>query len=177
METLTVRGNTGVSRIHVGEAIEHLPEYLAGRDAVVITDENVGKLYQQNFPEGVVVRIGTGEKIKNLDTVKHIIEQLIECGADRSTFIVGIGGGIVCDIAGFVASIYLRGIDFGFVATTLLAQVDASVGGKNGVNLAGYKNMIGIFNQQSNRCTCRNPLKYPGENSNLVSFSALGGMA
>jgi 3-dehydroquinate synthase len=147
METLTVRGNTGVSSIHVGEAIEHLPEYLAGRDVVIITDENVGKLYQPNFPEGDVIRIGTGEKIKNLDTVKHIIGQLIECGADRSTFIVGIGGGIVCDIAGFVASIYLRGIEFGFVATTLLAQVDASVGGKNGVNLAGYKNMIGIFNQ------------------------------
>jgi len=67
--------------------------------------------------------------------------------ADRSSFIVGIGGGVVCDIAGFVASIYLRGVRFGFVSTTLLSQVDASVGGKNGVNLGGYKNMMGVFNQ------------------------------
>ncbi|MCJ7542222.1 MAG: 3-dehydroquinate synthase, partial [Desulfobacterales bacterium] len=68
-------------------------------------------------------------------------------GADRSTFIVGIGGGIVCDIAGFVASTYLRGVRFGFVSSTLLSQVDASVGGKNGVNFKDYKNMIGVFNQ------------------------------
>jgi 3-dehydroquinate synthase len=67
--------------------------------------------------------------------------------ADRSSFIVGIGGGIVCDIAGFIASTYLRGVRVGFVASTLLSQVDASVGGKNGVNFEGYKNMVGVFNQ------------------------------
>ncbi len=72
---------------------------------------------------------------------------LIELGADRRTYIVGFGGGITTDIAGFVASTYLRGVDFGFVATSLLAQVDGSVGGKNGVNVAGYKNMAGVFNQ------------------------------
>ncbi len=66
---------------------------------------------------------------------------------DRTAFIVGIGGGIVCDITGFVASTYLRGVRFGFAATTLLAQVDASAGGKNGVNFSGYKNMVGMFNQ------------------------------
>jgi 3-dehydroquinate synthase len=66
---------------------------------------------------------------------------------ERSSFIVGIGGGIVCDITGFVASTYLRGVRFGFVSTTLLSQVDASVGGKNGVNFGGYKNIIGVFNQ------------------------------
>jgi 3-dehydroquinate synthase len=66
---------------------------------------------------------------------------------DRSSFIVGIGGGIVCDITGFVASTYLRGVRFGFVPTTLLSQVDAGIGGKNGVNFKGYKNMVGVFNQ------------------------------
>ena len=71
----------------------------------------------------------------------------MELEADRSSFIVGIGGGIVCDIAGFVASTYLRGVRFGFVSSTLLSQVDASVGGKNGVNFSGYKNMVGVFNQ------------------------------
>ena len=69
----------------------------------------------------------------------------MEIGADRSTFILGIGGGIVTDIAGFVATTYMRGLDFGFVSTTLLGQVDASVGGKNGVNLLDYKNMVGTF--------------------------------
>jgi len=67
--------------------------------------------------------------------------------ADRDTFLVAIGGGIVCDIAGFAASTYMRGIRYGFVASSLLAQVDASVGGKNGVNFEGYKNMVGVFNQ------------------------------
>ena len=63
------------------------------------------------------------------------------------TFIVAIGGGIVCDVAGFAASVYMRGLRYGFVSTTLLSQVDASVGGKNGVNFRGYKNMLGVFNQ------------------------------
>jgi 3-dehydroquinate synthase len=79
--------------------------------------------------------------------VKDIIGRLVEMEADRTDFIVGIGGGIVCDIAGFTASIYERGLRFGFVSTTLLSQVDASVGGKNGVNFEGYKNMVGVFNQ------------------------------
>jgi 3-dehydroquinate synthase len=94
-----------------------------------------------------VITIGTGEEIKTLDTVQDIYAQLLSIQADRSSFIVGIGGGIVCDIAGFVASTFLRGVRFGFVATTLLAQVDASVGGKNGVNFEGYKNMVGLFHQ------------------------------
>jgi 3-dehydroquinate synthase len=90
---------------------------------------------------------GTGEQIKNIDTVERIYEFFLENNVDRSSFVVGIGGGIVCDITGFAASTYLRGIPFGFVPTTLLAQVDASIGGKNGVNFRGYKNMIGTFNQ------------------------------
>jgi 3-dehydroquinate synthase len=72
---------------------------------------------------------------------------MIRREVDRKSFILGIGGGIVCDLAGFVASTYLRGVSFGFVATTLLAQVDAGIGGKNGVNFKGYKNMIGIIRQ------------------------------
>ena len=84
---------------------------------------------------------------KPLETLPLIFDKLVEYEADRSTFIVGIGGGIVCDVCGFAASVYMRGLQFGFVSTTLLSQVDASVGGKNGVNFRGYKNMIGVFNQ------------------------------
>jgi 3-dehydroquinate synthase len=91
--------------------------------------------------------VESGEHAKSLETVKEIYTKLLDYEADRSTFIVGIGGGVVCDLTGFAASTYMRGLDFGFVATSLLAQVDASVGGKNAVNFSGYKNIIGTFNQ------------------------------
>lgn len=94
-----------------------------------------------------MITIGTGEKNKTLATVEYILRELVSLGCDRSSFILGIGGGIVCDITGFAASIFLRGVRFGFVSTSLLSQVDASVGGKNGVNLDAYKNMVGVFNQ------------------------------
>ena len=84
---------------------------------------------------------------RSLDTLSYIYNGLLHHNADRNSFIVAVGGGIVCDVAGFAASTYMRGILFGFVSTTLLSQVDASVGGKNGVNFSGYKNMIGTFNQ------------------------------
>jgi 3-dehydroquinate synthase len=75
------------------------------------------------------------------------MDRLIALEADRSTYIVAVGGGIVCDVAGFAASIYMRGLSYGFVSTTLLSQVDASLGGKTGVNFRNYKNMVGVFSQ------------------------------
>lgn len=147
MKTLKVHGAAGDSNILVGEGLQNLRNYIPAEHAIIITDTNVRDLYQQDFPPCDVITIGTGENIKNLDTVRYIYEKLVDLNAERSSFIVGIGGGIVCDIAGFAASTYLRGIRFGFVSSTLLSQVDASVGGKNGVNFGGYKNMIGVFNQ------------------------------
>ena len=147
MKTRHVHGTSGSSRLLIGEQLKNLPRYLPDKNLAIITDTNVYDLYQKDFPPGHLITIGTGEAIKTLDTVQAIYGQLMDAGMDRSGFILGIGGGIVCDIAGFVASTYLRGVSFGFVATTLLAQVDASVGGKNGVNLGGYKNMVGVFNQ------------------------------
>ncbi len=147
MRTFEIHGSTGVSTILVGEQLQNLERYIPGGKAVIITDTNVKQFYQKDFAPYDIITIETGEKIKNLDTARYIYERLVELEADRSTFIIGIGGGIVCDIAGFVASTYLRGVRFGFVSSTLLSQVDASVGGKNGVNFGGYKNMIGVFNQ------------------------------
>ena len=147
MRPLEIKGITGTSRIFVGEKLENLSKYIPAEKFVIITDTNVGRIYRKDFPPCEVIEIGTGEKIKTLDTVQRIYEQLLDLAADRSVFVIGIGGGIVCDIAGFVASTYMRGVRFGFVSSTLLAQVDASVGGKNGVNFHGYKNMIGNFNQ------------------------------
>lgn len=147
MRTLEIQGITGISKIMVGERLENLKDYIPTENLVIITDENVRRIYGKNFTQCEIIEISTGEKIKNLDTLQDIYGKLVDIEADRSIFIVGVGGGIVCDIAGFVASTYLRGVRFGFVSSTLLAQVDASVGGKNGVNFQGYKNIIGNFNQ------------------------------
>ena len=147
MKTLEIQGSIKGSAIQVGEKLQNLGNYIPEENVVIITDVNVKRFYQNKFPPHPVITIQTGEKIKTLDTVRNVYGKLVEFGVDRSTVIVGIGGGIVCDITGFVASTFLRGVNFGFVSTTLLSQVDASVGGKNGVNFQGYKNMIGVFNQ------------------------------
>jgi len=150
VKTLGIQGSQGQSNIHVGESLDRLEQYIpADRHTILITDSVVRDLYGKRFPKGDVISIGTGEKIKTLATIETTMDQLIQLEADRSAFIVGIGGGIVCDITGFAASVYLRGLDFGYVSTTLLAQVDASVGGKTGVNFRGYKNMVGLFSQPS----------------------------
>ncbi|MDR0724711.1 MAG: 3-dehydroquinate synthase [Prevotellaceae bacterium] len=136
------------SSILIGENIENLSNYLNSEKVFILTNPNISDLYSDIFPKKTtVITIPGGEKNKNLNTVLETIRQLIAAGADRKSVIVGFGGGIVCDMTGFIASIYMRGVKFGFVATSLMAQVDASVGGKNGVNCDGYKNMIGVFNQ------------------------------
>ncbi len=147
MRALEIKGKTGKSKIYVGEKLSNLNQYLPETKTVIITNEDVARHYQHEFPPAEVIIIGSGEGFKTLNTAAHIYEQLIAMEADRSVFIVGIGGGIVCDLTGFVASTYLRGVRFAYVPTSLLAQVDASVGGKTGVNFSGYKNMVGVFNQ------------------------------
>jgi 3-dehydroquinate synthase len=147
MPVLTIQGRMGNSTLLIGESLQSLSRVLPPGKTVVVTDANVRKAYERFFPPAEIIEIGTGEGIKTLETVDRVYEALIRCEADRSSFMVGIGGGIVCDVTGYAASTYLRGLKFGFVASTLLAQVDASVGGKNGVNWEGYKNMIGVFNQ------------------------------
>ncbi|MGM0667051.1 MAG: 3-dehydroquinate synthase [Bacteroidota bacterium] len=146
MKVIYENASTGV---YMGEAWSLLNELIEGQDLIIITDTNVGELYGHSFPDCPVIRIGTGEIVKEMDTVLTIIKHLLVTGADRSSFLLGIGGGVVCDITGFVASVYMRGIPFGFVSTSLLSQVDASIGGKNGLNVNGIKNVIGCFNQPS----------------------------
>ena len=147
VKTLEIHGSTGDSNILIGERLRNLRKYIPSEKVVIIADTNVRHCYLKDFPSCEVIEIGTGENIKNLDTVRTIYGKLVDYEADRSSFIVGVGGGVVCDIAGFVASTYLRGVRFGFVPSTLLSQVDASVGGKNGVNFGGYKNIVGVFSQ------------------------------
>lgn len=142
------RGADAPSRVVIGDAINSLENYLpSDRKVVIVTDPNVHRLYKEIINRYDYCLIGLGEPNKTLGTAGKLYGELLARGADRSTFLVGFGGGIVTDVTGFVASTYMRGLRFGFVATTLLTQVDASVGGKNGVNYEGYKNMVGTFNQ------------------------------
>lgn len=137
----------GVSPVYMGRASELLRELLPEGRVVVVADERVARLYPSLVADYKTIAVPAGESFKNLETILTLCRRFIEAGVDRSTFILGIGGGIATDMAGFAASIYMRGLKFGFVSTTLLGQVDASVGGKNGVNVDGYKNMAGTFTQ------------------------------
>ena len=139
------RGADAPSRVVIGDAINSLENYLpSDRKVVIVTDPNVHRLYKEIINRYDYCLIGLGEPNKTLGTAGKLYGELLARGADRSTFLVGFGGGIVTDVTGFVASTYMRGLRFGFVATTLLAQVDASVGGKTGVDLPFGKNLFNL---------------------------------
>ena len=138
---------TSKSRVYIGDAGALLAELLPKRRVIVISDTGVDCLQHELIAPYDTILVGRGESAKSLAMLDGVYRRLIELGADRTTFILGVGGGVVTDIAGFVASTYMRGVEFGFVTTTLLGAVDASVGGKNGVNIGGYKNMVGTFSQ------------------------------
>jgi len=173
VKTVEIQGSTGDSTILIGERLQDLRKYIPSENVVIITDTNMWHYYRKDFPPCEVIKIGTGEKIKNLDTVRDIYGKLVALEADRSSFIVGIGGGVVCDVSGFAASTYLRGLRFGFVSSTLLSQVDASVGGKNGVNFGGYKNMVGVFNQPEFVICDMNLLRTLPEREALCGFAEI----
>ncbi len=147
MEEIQYQNKSGISRILIGESISNFNQYTSTNRVVIVTDVNVNEIYSSFFGNFQTLIIPPGELSKNLQTIEYLYNEFIRIGVDRSTFILGIGGGIVCDIVGFVASTFMRGLHFGFVSSTLLSQVDASIGGKNGVNFNGFKNMIGTFNQ------------------------------
>ncbi len=115
-------------------------------EVFVIIDSNLKHLYP-HFAGHTIIEISASEQNKRLESVMDILERLLQSGADRGAFILGVGGGITTDMAGFAASVYKRGVNFAFVPTTLLAQVDASIGGKNGVNFESYKNIVGTITQ------------------------------
>lgn len=146
-----------ISRIVTGEWISDiLPQLKGYRKVYVIYDKNVSSLaeslsemIEDHYPSvlGGVLGINASEQTKNMDTVMSICSFLLENNADRKSLVLGIGGGITTDMTGFAASIYKRGVKFAFVPTTLLAQVDAAIGGKTGVNFHQFKNMLGVIRQ------------------------------
>ncbi len=147
MEKIIINTGESLSTILIGARWEAVIKLLPQRGVMIITDQNVYDLYGDRFHHFPVIKIIPGEQSKQLKVIEKLASKLIKADIDRSGFILAIGGGVVCDVAGFLASIYMRGIKFGFVSTTLLSQVDASTGGKNGVNLGEIKNIVGNFRQ------------------------------
>ena len=156
-------GEQVVSRILVEEGVERLEACLEQYEHVyTVMDENVAmKCYAAGSIADMLNRRGVpgmlvdaSEETKCMDTVMDICGWLLENGADRDALVLAIGGGITTDMVGFAASIYKRGVRFAYVPTTLLAQVDAAIGGKTGVNMGGYKNMLGVIRQPEFTYVC-----------------------
>lgn len=133
---------------------QYLLPYIRGRQVCVVTNETVAPLYLSRLLEGLsefdkvdTIELPDGEAFKTLDTVNRIFDLLLERRHNRSTTLIALGGGVIGDMTGFAAACYQRGVDFVQIPTTLLAQVDSSVGGKTGVNHPLGKNMIGAFYQ------------------------------
>lgn len=132
-----------------------IADRLPGRRAVILTDTAVGPLYAGRMQASLkaagiaseVMTIPSGEASKSFDLLQDLLNQALDAGLDRKSFLVALGGGVVGDLGGFLAAILLRGIDYVQVPTTLLSQVDSSVGGKTAINTRHGKNLVGAFHQ------------------------------
>lgn len=139
----------------VKEIVSRLLRFRVGRHCAVVTNDTVAKWYLQpilselrsrGFTAAEII-VPEGEKNKNFDTALTIMKSLCEAGIDRDCPLIALGGGVICDLTGFVASIYKRGLPLVLLPTSLLAMVDACIGGKNGINLEQGKNLAGTFYQ------------------------------
>lgn len=149
---LDVNHPTGSYAILIGDSllptVTHLKVVSLKGQIVAVTDENVAMHWRKALGwANAIVTIPAGEQHKNLSTVRTVYDDLFRLRLDRNSTLVAVGGGVVGDLAGFVAATYMRGIDFVQCPTTLLSMVDASVGGKTGVDMPQGKNLVGAFKQ------------------------------
>ena len=147
MESQKFKFSTQTVSYYFDASFANLKKVVPQNKSVVITDENGYKKHEKHFKGWETIVLKPGEEFKIQPTVDSVIDQLIRLKADRQTTLIGVGGGVVTDLTGYIASVYMRGIPFGFVPTTLLAMVDAAIGGKNGIDVGQYKNMVGTINQ------------------------------
>jgi 3-dehydroquinate synthase len=147
MKQTTYKFSNSSTSVYFDASLSQLGKVVNKEHAIIITDDHLYKAHAAKFKGWNCIVLKPGEEFKVQATVDAIIGQLIDMEADRKTTLVGIGGGVVTDITGYVASVYMRGLSFGFVPTSLLAMVDASIGGKNGIDVGIYKNMVGIIRQ------------------------------
>lgn len=149
MKKVTYKFSNSATDYYLGHGISHLKKIVDQSNSVIITDENVYGLHERRFKNWTLIVLKPGEEYKVQATADSVIQQLIDMQADRKTTLIGVGGGVITDLTGYVASIYMRGVNFGFVPTTLLSLVDASIGGKNGIDVNVYKNLVGTIRQPS----------------------------
>jgi 3-dehydroquinate synthase len=149
MKKLTYKFSNSSVDYYLASGIAHLRDIVDQKSSIIVTDENVFNAHTKRFKNWNTIVLKPGEEYKIQSTADNIIEQLIEMEADRKTTLIGVGGGVITDMTGYVASVYMRGLKFGFLPTTLLSMVDASIGGKNGIDLGVYKNIVGIIRQPS----------------------------
>jgi 3-dehydroquinate synthase len=133
----------GIVKTILDASFENVQDFHPQEKVIILTDETIFALHQQKFENYAVIKIDGTEKNKTQTTIDSIVSQMLEMDIDKSYMLVGVGGGVVTDMAGYVASIYKRGIKLGLVPTTILGMTDAAIGGKNGVNVGLYKNMVG----------------------------------
>ena len=133
------------------DTIDNIKSYYKNKEVLLITDKNVYNLYNNKinklFNSNEIYIIEPGEQSKNINNILDIIKLLIDKHYSRNSLIIGLGGGVITDLSGMIASIYKRGIDLILVPTTLLSMVDASIGMKNGINFLDTKNLIGTYKQ------------------------------
>ena len=153
MTAMTVNLGERSYEIHIGKNLLNKAGELFNLDrrALILTDENVPKEYSLTVAkcckEAEILTLASGEGTKSLAIFEQVLLKMVEMNMTRSDCLVAVGGGVIGDLAGFAASSYMRGIDFYNIPTTLLAQVDSSIGGKTAVNLGGVKNIVGAFYQ------------------------------
>ena len=153
MEIIDVKTPSYEGKIYLGEDVikERLPALTKGRKCFVVTDDNVYALYaewfQQWFEGAEIYVLPAGEKNKNFQSLCDILEKMAAAGMRRNSRLFAVGGGVVGDIGGLAAALYMRGISYVQIPTTLLAQIDSSVGGKTAVDVCGIKNLVGAFYQ------------------------------
>jgi len=150
---LTYKFSNSSTDFYFAYGISHLKEIADPKATVLITDENIFNAHTKKFKGWNTIVLKPGEEFKVQSTVDSVIDQLIDFEADRKTTLVGIGGGVITDITGYAASVYMRGLRFGFIPTSLLALVDASIGGKNGIDVGVYKNMLALSGSRLLFCT------------------------
>jgi 3-dehydroquinate synthase len=149
MQKKAIRFSSGTVNFYFDGGLAQLRTVADQKQTVLLTDEHLFEAHQKKFRNWNTIVLKAGEEYKVQSTVDSVIGQLIGLEADRRTTLVGIGGGVITDLTGYIASIYMRGIAFGFIPTSLLALVDASIGGKNGIDVGMYKNMVGVIRQPS----------------------------
>lgn len=149
MKKVTYKFGSASTDFYFAGGMAQLRKITDPSGTVVITDENVFAAHEKKFKGWKTIVLKAGEQFKNQATVDELIGKLLALEADRKTILAGVGGGVVTDITGYTASVYMRGLRFGFVPTSVLGLVDASIGGKNGVDVGVYKNIVGVIRQPS----------------------------